>query len=98
MSNLFEILSDFSRTPTGLVRHLATMRPFSRPPSRQRRAVLAAVALIAVVLCFLIDLRFRPTGVARLALWGGGLVVYGVLLSRAAGPVIDWRDRDHQSR
>jgi len=65
-----------------------------RRQSRRRAAVLAVVAVIAFVVCLLVDLRFRPAGLTRLALWSGGLVVYGILLSRAIGPASDWRERD----
>jgi hypothetical protein len=73
----------------------------SLPPhrqSRRRAAVLAVAAVIAFVVCLLVDLRFRPAGLTRLALWSGGLVVYGILLSRAVGRAIEWRDRDDRSR
>lgn len=74
------------------------MSVLSRRQSRGRTAFLAAAAVIAVVVCVLVDLRFRPSGLARTALWAGGLVVYAILLSRAIGPAIDWRERDDRSR
>jgi hypothetical protein len=66
--------------------------PRRRP--RGERIALALAALAVVGICLFAELRYRPTGGRRDALWTVGIVAYALLLNAAIGPARDYRERD----